>query len=105
MHSTNPPGFHQCIRVFCQKQLMFSFLDDASRRKLNWEERLKIIQGISRGLLYLHQDSGIRIVHRDLKAGNILLDENLNPKISDFGLARLLGVDHTQSKTTKVVGT
>jgi serine/threonine protein kinase len=105
MHSTNPPGFYQCIRVFCQKQLMFSFLDDASRRKLNWEERLKIIQGISRGLLYLHQDSGIRIVHRDLKAGNILLDENFNPKISDFGLARLLGVDHTQSKTTKVVGT
>jgi serine/threonine protein kinase len=87
------------------KPIDFFSLDDASRRKLIWEERLKIIQGISRGLLYLHQDSAIRVVHRDLKAGNILLDENLNPKISDFGLARLLGVDHTQSRTTKVVGT
>ncbi|KAJ4801489.1 cysteine-rich RECEPTOR-like kinase [Rhynchospora pubera] len=82
-----------------------SFSDETSPRKLNWEERLKIIKGISKGLLYLHQDSPMQIVHRDLKAGNILLDENMNPKISDFGLARLLGGDRTQSKTSKVVGT
>jgi serine/threonine protein kinase len=80
-------------------------VESSRRKKLNWEERLKIIQGISRGLLYLHQDSSIRLVHRDLKASNILLDENMSPKISDFGLARLLGGDHTQSKTSKVVGT
>ncbi|KAJ1700822.1 hypothetical protein LUZ63_000601 [Rhynchospora breviuscula] len=87
------------------KSLDALIFDETSRRKLNWEERLKIIKGISKGLLYLHQDSPMQIVHRDLKAGNILLDENMNPKISDFGLARLLGGDSTQSKTSKVVGT
>ncbi|KAJ3670361.1 hypothetical protein LUZ60_010685 [Juncus effusus] len=81
------------------------FDDTSGIRRLNWEERLKIIQGISKGLLYLHQDSAIRLIHRDLKASNILIDGNMNPKISDFGLARLLGGDHTQSKTTRVVGT
>ncbi|KAJ3705205.1 hypothetical protein LUZ61_008910 [Rhynchospora tenuis] len=87
------------------KSLDTLIFENSSGRKLNWEQRLKIIKGISRGLLYLHQDSAIRLVHRDLKASNILLDENMNPKISDFGLARLLGGDHTQSKTSKVVGT
>ncbi|KAJ4745402.1 cysteine-rich RECEPTOR-like kinase [Rhynchospora pubera] len=87
------------------KSLDTLIFDERSTRKLNWEERLKIIKGISKGLLYLHQDSPMQIVHRDLKAGNILLDENMNPKISDFGLARLLGGDRTQSKTSKVVGT
>ncbi|KAJ4801488.1 cysteine-rich RECEPTOR-like kinase [Rhynchospora pubera] len=87
------------------KSLDTLIFENSSGRKLNWEHRLKIIKGISRGLLYIHQDSAIRLVHRDLKASNILLDENMNPKISDFGLARLLGGDHTQSKTSKVVGT
>ena len=72
---------------------------------MDWERRYKIIGGIARGLLYLHQDSQLRIIHRDLKAGNIILDEKLNPKISDFGIARQLLVDQTQVNTNKIVGT
>jgi serine/threonine protein kinase len=80
-------------------------IDPIKKEQLDWERRYKIIEGIVRGLLYLHQDSQLRIIHRDLKASNILLDEKLNPKISDFGMARLLLVDETQVNTNKIVGT
>ena len=72
---------------------------------MNWISRYKIIEGVARGLLYLHEDSRLRIIHRDLKVSNILLDEKMNPKISDFGLARLIVMDQTQGNTSRIAGT
>ncbi|XP_059436760.1 cysteine-rich receptor-like protein kinase 10 [Corylus avellana] len=77
----------------------------ANQRQLDWSGRYKIIGGIAQGILYLHEDSRIRIIHRDLKVSNILLDDNMNAKISDFGLARIFVVDQTQGNTSQIVGT
>ncbi|KAL6657917.1 hypothetical protein ACP70R_005697 [Stipagrostis hirtigluma subsp. patula] len=87
------------------RSLDLILFDSEKREQLDWGQRYKIINGIARGLQYLHEDSQLKVVHRDLKASNILLDANMNPKISDFGLARIFGRDQTQAVTNRVVGT
>ncbi|TKY55220.1 Cysteine-rich receptor protein kinase 42 [Spatholobus suberectus] len=70
-----------------------------SENALNWEQRFQIICGIAEGLAYLHEGSGTKIIHRDIKSSNILFDENLNPKIADFGLARWVAENKSHLST------
>ncbi|MBA0795282.1 hypothetical protein Gohar_006158, partial [Gossypium harknessii] len=78
-----------CIYIYAGKKVY-----------LNWETRFQIILGVARGLQYLHEDSHLRIVHRDIKASNILLDDKFHPRIGDFGLARFFPEDEAYLSTT-----
>ncbi|KAL6658635.1 hypothetical protein ACP70R_004221 [Stipagrostis hirtigluma subsp. patula] len=97
---------HMLIYEYMQNKSLDFFIFDVTRaRLLTWKKRLHIIEGIAQGLLYLHKLSRLRIIHRDLKASNILLDNDMNPKISDFGLAKIFSPDAIQGNTNRVVGT
>nr|XP_043620432.1 G-type lectin S-receptor-like serine/threonine-protein kinase At4g27290 [Erigeron canadensis] len=103
-----------CIKG-AEKMLIYEYLpnkgldtfifDKTQSKVLDWSARYRIINGIARGLLYLHQDSRLRIIHRDLKLSNILLDSDMNPKISDFGMARSFGGNQMEANTNRIVGT
>ncbi|KAJ3695985.1 hypothetical protein LUZ60_001362 [Juncus effusus] len=98
-----------------EKILVYEYLPNTSLDKLlsdnekcvqlNWPKRYEIFKGIARGVLYLHEESRIMIIHRDLKTSNILLDETLIPKISDFGLAKLFDLDKSKGTASRIVGT
>ncbi|CAL5408583.1 unnamed protein product [Camellia sinensis] len=86
-------------RVFAQRQ------HTTKSNYLEWRKWFDIIVGIAQGLFYLHRDSRLRIIHRDLKASNVLLDNEMNSKISDFGIARAFEGDQISKKTRRVIGT
>ncbi|KAF5781024.1 putative protein kinase RLK-Pelle-DLSV family [Helianthus annuus] len=104
-----------CCIEGAEKMLIYEYMsnkglnsiifDKTQSKLLDWPARYHIIHGIAHGLLYLHQDSRLRIIHRDLKVSNILLDTDMNPKISDFGMARTFGGNQIEANTNRVVGT
>ncbi|CAB4313905.1 unnamed protein product [Prunus armeniaca] len=91
-----------------ERMLIYAYMPNKNSTRamlLDWTKRFNIIEGIAQGLLYLHKYSRMRVIHRDLKASNILLDEYMKPKISDFGLARIFTHNELEASTNRIVGT
>ncbi|KAJ9140526.1 hypothetical protein P3X46_031162 [Hevea brasiliensis] len=94
------------IYEYMPNRSLDKFLFDPSEKaKLAWDKRLNITEGVAQGLLYIHKFSRLKVIHRDLKASNILLDGAMNAKISDFGMARIFGINQTEANTNRVMGT
>ncbi|ESQ30076.1 hypothetical protein EUTSA_v10012029mg [Eutrema salsugineum] len=115
LHHPNLVKLYGCCAEGDQLLLVYEFVENNSlaralfgpqetQLRLDWPTRLKICIGVARGLAYLHEESRLKIVHRDIKATNVLLDKDLNPKISDFGIAKLNEEDSTHI-STRVAGT
>ncbi|KAM5558666.1 hypothetical protein ABKV19_020381 [Rosa sericea] len=94
------------IYEYMPNRSLDKFLFDPSEQtKLDWDRRFRIIEGIAQGVLYIHKYSRLKIIHRDLKASNILLDGAMNPKVSDFGIAKIFELNQIEANTNRVVGT
>ncbi|KAL5175160.1 Cysteine-rich receptor-like protein kinase 10 [Glycine soja] len=107
VHGTEKLLVYEYVAHESLDKLLFIEMDDAEsqkREQLDWKRRIGIITGVAKGLLYLHEDSHNCIIHRDIKASNILLDDKWTPKIADFGMARLFPEDQSQVHT-RVAGT
>ncbi|ESW15183.1 hypothetical protein PHAVU_007G051100 [Phaseolus vulgaris] len=93
------------IYKFMHNGSLDKFLFGNQQKTLSWSQRFKIIEGIAQGILYLHEHSRLKVIHRDIKPSNILLDKNMNPRISDFGMAKIMEIDQDHGKTKRIVGT
>lgn len=93
------------FKILIEGVPMMTHTDSSKRECLDWVARKNILIGIAKGLFYLHEDSGFTIIHCDLKPSNILLDGQLNPKIADFGSAKLFNLEETHGNTNLAVGT